>query len=150
MQRKNHILRTTHKSGFAIIMAISVLVVIGTIMALSLSLTTQAAKRTTDLYLYERAQLLSYSAKEYALLRIAQSNPCTVDRLDFNESFYDINISMRYVYTLPSPCADANDLYFGTNRADSGSVLLDITVTMDDPTVSSEPIRYFRRSIEKL
>lgn len=150
MQRKNRILKTSNKSGFAIIMAISILVVIGTIMALSLSLSTQAAKRTTDLYLYERAQLISYSAKQYALLRISQATPCSIPSLGFTQNYYDITITMKYVYTAPSPCANPNDLFFDTNRSDSGSVIMDITVTMDDKTIASESIRYFRRSIEKL
>ena len=66
MQRKNHILNNTPKnrSGFAMIMAIAVIVILSSIMALSISLTTQTGKRTTDLYLYEQMVLYSKSTAD--------------------------------------------------------------------------------------
>lgn len=169
MQRKNYILtkRTKHRNGIAMIMALGVIVVISTIMALALSLTTQTAKRTTDLYVYEQAILLSKSAAEYALLRISKDNnttsPCNVTSLNFRpdlnglngitDDYYDINISIQYIYTaVPPGCIGVgNDIYaLVTTPEQNGSALMDITVSVDDPTVTSEPIRYFRRSIQKL
>jgi type II secretory pathway pseudopilin PulG len=151
MQRKNYLLKTynyKNKSGFAMIMAIIVIVIISTIMALSLSLTTQTAKRTTDLYLYEQSVLYSKSAAELALLDIAQNAPCTqfTKNITF-DGIYDANITMRYVYKGLS-CGGTND-YFTTIQTDeqNGSVLMDITVTTNAGT---EPIRHFRRSIQKL
>src|SRR3990167_7195480 len=117
MQRKNYILKSNpHKgragflkkrSGFAMIMAVIVILVISTIMALSLALTTETSKRTTDLYLYEQAVLHAKSAAELALLDIATPEQ-------------------------------------------NGSVLMDFTITLHDQTIASEPIRYFRRTIQKL
>jgi hypothetical protein len=163
MQRKNHILKTyPHKkrgaflkkrSGFAIIMAIAVIVIISTIMALSLALTSQTSKRTTDLYLYEQAVLYSKSAAELALLDIAKANPCTVlTRAYTFDTIYDADITMRYVYTAPSPCANAADNYFTIATPEqSGSVLMDITVSIRaDANITAEPIHYFRRTIQKL
>ena len=150
MQRKNHLL-TSHRKAFAMIMAISVIVIIATIMALSLALTTQTTKRTTDLYIYEQAVLLSKSAAEYALLKISLNQPCTQTNLNFSEDFYDINVTMRYIFTAPSPCANSADNYFTiTTPEQNGSVLMDITVSVDDATVVNEPIKYFRRTIQKL
>ena len=131
------------------IMAIVVIVVIGTIMALSLSLSTQTTKRTTDIYLYEQAQIYSKSVAELALLKIAKDG-C---QNNFNTSFdglYDANVTMRYIYTgknknkINKNC----DIYtFITTSEQNGSVLMDITITTN---VGTEPIRYFRRTIQKL
>ena len=154
MQRKNYLLK---RSGFAMIMAILVIVVISTIMALSLSLTSQTGKRTTDLYLYEQAVLYSKSAAELALLDIA-INGCINNKIyTFNDSsnnpMYDANVTMLYVYRE----ANCNEYIGGPNPTDyiqtdeqNGSVLMDITVTLHDQTIATEPIRYFRRTIQKL
>ena len=155
MQRKNSILRTKHKNGIAMIMAVTVIVIIATIMALALSLTTQTAKRSADLYLYEQAAILSHSAAEYAILEASRVNPCSYDGDDFrhNDTF-DINISMKYISVAGTNCntnAIANNLHYATTtRAKTdATVMMDITVTAN-PVGTTEPIRYFRRSIQKL
>ena len=151
MQRKNSFLKSsTHRSGMAMIMAIAVIVILATIMALSLSLTSQTTKRTTDIYLYEQAVLYSKSTAELALLEIAQ-NGC---QNTFNQQFdgiYDANVTMKYVYTgaTTNVAGVACDEYISYIQTDeqNGSVLMDITVTTNAGT---EPIRYFRRTIQKL
>ncbi len=158
MQRKNYLLiprqnnfKGTHKSGFAMIMAIIVIVIISTIMALSLSMTAETGKRTTDLYLYEQAVLYSKSAAELTLLEIAQ-NGCK-DKHNFTiggpgEIQYDANISMLYVYSgTVGACTNYFDI---ATDEQNGSVLMDISITLTDPSIATEPIRYFRRSIQKL
>jgi hypothetical protein len=178
MQRKNYILKyKKSKPAMAMIMAIAVIVVVSGIIALSLSMTAQTTKRTTDLYLYEQAQLLSKSATEYALLKIAHDNnltktppePCNY----LNESFvqdniYEIDISVRYIYesTLATQAindgtCDDEDIYATvTTPEQSGSALIDVTVCIGcndnngdgeaDETITTEPIRFFRRTIQKL
>lgn len=148
-----------NRSGFAMITAIIVVIIIGGLMAFSLSLVAQTGKRTTDLYLYEQAVLYSKSAAELALLDIAQANPCVV--ATSNRSFpigcvgagciYDANVTLNYVYyddpsTLlinESPCGTV----FVNTPEQNGSVMMDITVTTNE---GSEPIRYFRRVMQKL
>ena len=156
MQRKNNILNSHHtqRGGFAMIMAITVIVIVATIMALSLSLTTQTVKKTTDLYLFEQAVLLSKSATEYALLRIARDGRCTHtnDLTNFLDpsGLYTIDIKMKYVYTTNCPTAADNYFTPGTTistPAQDGTVLMDVTVSTD---VGTEPIRYFRRTLQKL
>ena len=151
MQRKNSLLR----NGMAMIMAVAVLVIIATILALSLSLTTQTTKKTTDLYLYEQAAILSHSAAEYAMLKMSQANPCSIAALNFRyNNTFDINATMRYISIAGSAC-EANAIADGTNYGtttylqSNGSVILDIAVTAN-PTGTTEPIRYFRRTIQKL
>ncbi len=153
MQRKNNILRS-FRSGIAMVMAITVLVIMATIMALSLTLTSQTAKKSTDLYLYEQSILLSKSATEYALLKIAQDGPCThTNDLNFvQDSFYNINITLSYIYEENSnPCTVAQTYAEVATDEQNGSVIMDVTVSVPDNIgVASEPIRYFRRTIQKL
>jgi len=162
MQRKNNLLRNSHRNGIAMIMAIAVIVILATIMALALSLSTQTTKRTTDLYVYEQAILLSKSAAEYALLRISHdntsANPCNVTSLNFSPDvdgdgtadYYDINISIKYVYKNPPVSCDGKTYASVITDEQDGSALMDITVSVNDSSITSEPIRYFRRSIQKL
>ncbi len=155
MQRKNSILKKK-KNGFAMIMAIAVIVIIATIMALSLSLTSLTTKRTTDIYLYEQASLYAKAAAERALLKIAQNdanaNPCgfTGDNYQL-DNIYDVNVTARYVYTnFPAGCNVAQQFTTVTTPEQNGSVLLDIAVSINNTTITPEPIRYFRRTIQKL
>jgi len=160
MQRKNYFLKhKKHRNGFAMIMAITVIVIVATILAIGLSMTAVTAKRTTNLFLYEQAILLSKSATEYALLKISQNKPCSVTSINmkkdpFNDDddngIFDINITMKYVYK-GNVCSDSNDQYINiTTDEQNGSVLMDVSISVTDDTVSSEPIRYFRRTMQKL
>jgi len=141
------------------IMAISVIVIVATIMAIAMFLTAKSTKKTADLYLYEQAVLLAHSAAEYSLLKIAQDGPCShFNDLSFTQDgIYKIKITNRFIYTTPLPtgCVDdgsANDNVYATvvTPEQNGSVLMDVSVSIVDPTVVSEPIRYFKRSIQKL
>lgn len=144
MQRKNNFLKLhQHRRGMAMIMALSVIVILGTIMALSLSFTAETTKRTTDIYLYEQSVLYSKSAAELALLEIAENGCINSYNINF-DGLYDANVTMQYIYTAASTCTDYTTL---TTPEQNGSVLMDITVTTNAGT---EPIRYFRRSIQKL
>ena len=160
MQRKNNILKSS-RNGMAMIMAIAVIVILATIMALSLALTAQTGKRTTDIYLYEQSALYAKSVAELALLDIAQAAPCTYANRIYHfpsgctvgtDCVYDANVTLKYVYK-GLTCVDVdgdgvNDDYFSVNTDEqNGSVLMDITVSTNEGT---EPIRYFRRTIQKL
>ena len=167
MQRKNYFLKPSkHRSAMAMIMAIAAIVVMATIMTLSLSLVTETTKRTTDIYLHEQAILVSKSAAELALLTIAQYAPCTVipgTSYDYIGSYlFDLNgngnpddinftvdVTPYYVYKDLNCTAPYNFLTTTSLQTDeqNGSVILDITVSSDEGT---EPLRYFRRVIQKL
>ena len=167
MQRKNNFLKPfkSKRTGFAMIMAIIVVIIIGGLMAFSLSLVSNTGKRTTDLYLYEQTVLYSKSAAELALLDIAQNQPCTQVNNPYNFPLgcvgagcvYNATVAMTYVFyddplTLlvnESPCTAAigTDAFVVNTPEQNGSVLMDITVTTREGT---EPIRYFRRVMQKL
>ena len=161
MQREDDIMKqksSKFKSGIAMIMAIAVIVVIATIMALSIALSSQTNKRTTDVYVYEQAVLLAKSAAEYTLLRISEDNnstdPCHVNALNFSQDYYDINVSVKYSYTNyptdTTKCPTSVRFAPVTTDEQNGSVLMDISVSVNNNTITSEPIRYFRRTIQKL
>ena len=130
-------------------------------MALALALTTKTTKKTTDMYLYEQSVLLSHSAAEYAILKISQQNPatpCALPALNFRfKNTYDVNMTMRYITKPLTPCATsavntvANITYVepAGDISSDGTVILDITVTAN-PSGTTEPIRYFNRSIQKM
>jgi len=163
MQRKNSLLKHTtpykrQKQGIAMIMAITVIVTIATIMALSLALSTQTSKRTTDLYLYEQSAMLSHSGAEYAMLKASQAAPCSLDSLNFQyptaNPLFDVNITMLYISTVGSNCetnavADGTNYATTTNANSNGTTIIDVSVSTATG-ISTEPIRYFRRSIQKL
>ncbi len=157
MQRKNSILEFNslrskkslqRRSGFAMIMAIIVIIIIATIMTLSLSLTAQTSKRTVDVYIYEQVALHAKSAAELAMLEIAQ-NGCTDNLTTTLDGIYDVNVSMRYIYT---GAVGACTNYFNIATPEqNGSVLMDITVNVrTDQNITTEPITYYRRTIQKL
>jgi len=154
MQRKNSILNSSRaraKNGIAMVMAIFFIVIIATIAALSLQLTTQTTKTTTDVYLYEQAALYAKSATELALLQIAKHG-CTDNYniiLGTNGDIqYDANITMQYIYTnTVTGCTNFTNI---DTPEQNGSVMMDTTVTLHDPSLTTEPIRYFRRTIQKL
>lgn len=158
MQRKNNTIRkSSHRNAIAMIMAIIVIVIISTILALSISLTATTSKKTTDLYLYEQSILLSKSATEYAILKMGQNNtatdPCNYTEETFiHDTIYHITISVRYVYTnFPDTCEVVQQYTTVVTPEQSGSAIVDVTVTVpDNINITSEPIRYFRRSIQKL
>ena len=152
----------------ALIMAIAVVVIVATIMALALSLSSQTTKRTADMYLYEQSALLAKSATEYALLRIAQSGACAypgTGAFPFLQDVFTIRLDVQYIYyndpatgvneaanlCAAPPAGGGGTLYTAVQTpAQDGSALIDVTVSVTDTTVAPEPIRYFRRTIQKL
>lgn len=162
MQRKNSFLSPSKKKGFAMIMAIIVIVVLTTIMALSLHLTSQTTKQTTDIYLREQAVLLAQSAAEYTLLAISgyprgtNGNTTCLGSVSAKypsntNPIFNINVNIGYIGLNCQAFSGSGYNYIPTitTPESNGTVLLDITVT-SAPSASTEPIRYFRRTIQKL
>jgi hypothetical protein len=159
MQRKNRILKQ-HRRGIAMIMAISVIVVLGTIMALTLQMTSQTTKQTINDYLHEQAILLTRSATEYTLLRISDTDRrggCLTNLTGTYQNIFNINMTWQYIGLSDGNAnneCNASDSYItNANVADpnsKGSILLDVVVSVTDTNITSEPIRYHRRTLQKL
>lgn len=141
------------KKAMAMIMAIMVIVIIGTIMALSLNMTTLTTSRNLDMYFNEQMEILSDSAREYALYKIANT-PCIYSGSNIvdQDSFYDINISVKYV--TKDGCTATPSLNF-TNDTDAdllrATAIIDITMSLDKAqTNTSEDVRFYKRYIENI
>lgn len=162
MQRKNYFLSAqksyqTKRGGFAMIMAIGVVVLLSTILALSLRMTNITTKNTTDSYLHEQALILTRSATEGALLAISgydrvANNKC-INHIDatFPSSgatkLFDIDVDIQYIGFNQTGC---RKLVSNISTPESnGTVILDVTVTSASG-VATEPIRYHRRTIQKI
>ncbi|MFA6761239.1 MAG: hypothetical protein WCR69_09370 [Sulfuricurvum sp.] len=152
MQRKNTILK---RGGFALIAAIGFIVVIATIMTLALANTARTSKQTVDLYLYEQAQVYAKSAVELILLEISKNEICSVTQESFIlDEIYDVNYSVVYIIdeatkNSHASCGDDNTIVVQTPQ--NGSARIDIAIAVaQDKATNTEPIRVFRRTIQKL
>ena len=144
------------RSGFAMIMAIFFMIVIATLLSYMLSSTTETAKRTTNTYVNEQAQLIAKSAVEYALLRVSGVERNATSCVNgFNTQYspsgnalLDVNVTIRYFGLAGTAC---NNLVGSINTPESnGTMLIDVYVQDTPALMLSEPIRYHRRTLQKL
>lgn len=143
------------RRGFTLITAIIFMVLVASIAALSLSLSSFSTKQTTDLYLKEQAELLLQSGTEFALLAIsghdinATSNCINSINSQYPTTaapLFDINITIYYMGSgLPAGC---NILSNAVVTADSNITVI-IDTIVEDHNISTEPIRLHRRTIQK-
>jgi len=158
MQRKNNLLK---RNGFAMVLAIGVLVVLATIMALSYALSTTTTKRVVDSYIKKQAELYAKNSAEYILFKISQAaNNCQPDDALITytlDNIYDVEINVDYAYSNEN-CTDNNgddNNYVSLTNATSDAaeyayVKIDVTVVVNNGSINSEPIRIFRRYIEDI
>lgn len=141
------------------LMAISAIVVLGTIMALSLAFSSQSAKQTLNDYLHEQAILLTRSAMEYTLLELSgterNTTSCTnainTQYAPDGAAMFDINISIQYIGFGGATGWPCNNFIPTINTPESnGTILLDVIVQSSPDLNISEPIRYHRRTLQKL
>ncbi len=161
-------LHVKQRSGFAMIMAIFVIVIVGTLMALMISMSATSLKRTTNLYLSEQAVLLAKSATEYALLaisgtdRTAAAGCLTTINIDYDPSgvgnnMFNITINIQYIGlsagNAANECTVAQNFIPNANVSaleSRGSALIDVVVESDPSLGIGETIRYHRRTLQKL
>jgi type II secretory pathway pseudopilin PulG len=136
------------RKGFSLLTAIVFLVLIATISALSISLSTQSVKQTGDVLLKSQAELLLRSATEYAMLAISGApNGCLSDINATHNGIFDINISIMYIGNgLPAACPQ-----IGTdiNTSDSNRTVIIDTWVRTKADIVTEPIVIHRRTIQK-
>lgn len=144
------------RKGFSLITAIVFLVLIATISAISIVISTQSVKQTSDIFLKTQADILLRSGTEYALLAISghdyQNNGCLNQvNMTYNNTF-DINVSIMYIGNGIPACNKilANDI----NTSDSNMTVILDTIVQTNPNLVAngtitEPIRLHRRTIQK-
>ncbi len=146
------------RGGFAMILAILVVLLVAGGGALILSNASRGSKAMGDNYLRAQAELLAQSATEFAVLRAqgfdTSGGNClnrldiTVQDADGNPS-YDVNVSMFYAFRgIKPPGGGTCQGVEGTGK--DTTVLIDTTVTTrPSANLSTEPIRVHRRSVQK-
>ena len=157
-------IHTKKRSGFAMIMAIFFMIVIATLLSYMLSSTTETAKRTTNIYVNEQAQLLAKSAVEYAILAVS-GHDRTVGCINTINSHYpatnplfDIRVDIQYYGFGLIGGWGCNTLITGVTDTiatpeSNGTMMIDVYVTSSTGVGGlnlSEPIRYHRRTLQKL
>lgn len=137
--------------------AIIFIFIVALLLYLALFSLSNATKKTTDLYLYEQAELLGKSAAEYAILAVQGhnfSNDC-LNNININyQNTFDINITIFYIGKgLPNNCNILDNSL--VTQESNGTAIIDVQVSLN-PSLSSTnatsltPIRYVRRTIQKL
>lgn len=150
-----------NRSGFAMILAIFVVVLVSLGGVMLLSNASIGSKSMGDKYLRMQAELLADSATEFALMQVQGFNTpggnC-LENLNITVqdseglAMFDANISMAYSFvgTAPALCTVPRTLAI-TNGTGHTRVLIDTTVTTRlDSNLSTEPIRVFKRSWQTL
>lgn len=149
----------TKRSGFAMILAIFVVVLVAMGGALLLSNASTGAKSTGDNYIKAQAELLAMSVTEFAVMRAQGFNTNTntncLDRLDITindatgNAMFDANISYAYSFRGAQNGSCSNILAQNTSK--DTMILMDVTVTArESANLSTEPIRIHKRSWQKL
>lgn len=158
MQNKSRLLK---RGGFAIIAAVFLMLLISMMLLKMLSYSTDTASRTVNQYLLEQAQLLTYNATEFAVLQLSLQNHATTCVTTLPTQFYpasgspmfDIDITISYVWlagSVPAACVGTANLLTVNTPEQNGSAYIDVTVVSDPSLALDAPIRYHRRTLQKL
>ena len=165
MQRKSRILN--RRSGFAMIMAIFFMIVIATLLSYMLASSAGTSEKTTKVYLNEQAQLLAKSAVEYALLRASGFNrdpdgvPGSGDEGCLTNLFiqyptagataiFDITVTISYHGLGIAGCTGNGTVNNIATAESVGTMLIDVYVKDNANLHLEEPVRYHRRTLQKL
>ena len=107
------------KKGFSLILAIIFILLVASIGALSMSISSSSAKTSVNLFIHEQAKLLADGAAEYAIMKVQQNNfaATCVDEIEIKypngtSPTFRANISITYI-------GDRETIQHCTNRIDS-------------------------------
>ena len=131
-----------------------------------LAFTADTNKRTIDEYLNEQAILLTYSATEYAMLAISGKDRTAGCITTINSTYpsssspiFQITTNIKYIWSNNAALPDRSGAIDSscTGYIDSlltpeshGAALIDVIVTTDSSLGLDEPIRFHRRTLQKL
>ncbi|MCI6694388.1 MAG: hypothetical protein MSH30_00585 [Campylobacter sp.] len=92
------------KKGFSLILAIIFILLVASIGALSMSISSSSAKTSVNLFIHEQAKLLADGAAEYAIMKVQQNDfaATCVDEIEINypnntNPTFKANISITYI-----------------------------------------------------
>lgn len=149
------------RSGFAMIMAIFVVMIIAVLATAILGTAARSSKSVGDRFFLAQANLLADSAIEYAVMRVqgfdtsvAAGDDClNTINIRVNDSggvhTYDVNISILYSFNGPAPTDQC--LFLEENTTLATTMLIDTTVSLHaDANITSEPIVVHKRTQERL
>lgn len=144
------------RKGFSLLTAIIFLILVATLGALAITLSTQSTKQTTDIFLKTQAELLLRSGTEYALLALSAhdyNGTSCLNSININypsavNPTHDINISISYIGNgLPIACTSILSDALDTNESNR-TVIIDAVVSTKQ-SLQNEQIRLHRRTIQK-
>ena len=156
------------RDGFALIMALGMLVVIATIMALAIQLSSHTSKRVVDDYIKNQAQLYAKNGAEFAIYKISKEfnsskDPCSIKSINTNiDGIYDLNITLSYAFSdhnKTQTCGNDNtnklDIYTSELMDANGSreygyVKIDVFVDTNRSGVTTEAIRIYKSYLEDI
>lgn len=104
------------KKGFGLITAIIFIVLIATVATMSLSLSSQTAKQTGDIFVREQAELLIYGAAEYAILSMQYTDYDATCLTKIDATYPDatnplFNITTKiYYFNNPKACGEGDKI----------------------------------------
>ncbi len=132
------------KKSFAMLFAIAFVVVLGTIAGLMMFFSTTTLKETEDNYMSLQSQLYARSATEFAIQALESrdfKNDGCINKIDINNSLYEINITFHYFLTnCPTDCNCSTI----TTKESNGTVMINTYVKS-----KFDKVRFFRQTLQK-
>jgi type II secretory pathway pseudopilin PulG len=151
----------TKRAGFAMILAIFVVMIIAILSTAILGTAARGAKSVSDRFFFAQANLLADSATEYAIMRaqgfdtsVAAGNDCLNNiNIRVNDAggieTYDISVSILYSFQGAAPTDKC--VFLEENTTLPTTMLIDTTVSLHaDANITTEPIIVHKRTQEKL
>ncbi len=135
------------------IMAIFVLVVLATIMAFTIQMTVKTGKRAADVYVEEQANLFAKNAAEYTVYKISKDRNCSLTSFNTTlKTYYNVNVNISYILSDTTAACPVSSIALTSVGAPDGYAFakIDVTVTVNNQAVDTEPVQIFRRYLEDI
>lgn len=145
--------------GFAMILAIFVVVLVALGGVVLLSNSTIGANTVGAKYLHSQAELLAISATEFAIMRAQGFDTTGANCLNniiiavqdsSGIATYDVNVTLQYSFETAEP-ANGQCNTLAQNTGNETMILIDTLVTTNAAAnLSTEPVRIHKRTWQKL
>ena len=142
------------RSGFGILQALLVIVMVSGIMMIAMKYATTTVKQTKDMYIRESAELFLNSAVELTLLAISDRDRSGGCLYEFNTAssdqrfIADVNITNYFLYENPYGCSRVQAIQ---TQESHGFVMLEVRVELNssNPRNSDANITLTRRTLQR-